>query len=117
MSLPYLVDKTISLSTRSPIAAKAIGNFRDLAVVTPWRRRELHRLYRYWRQGFTTARRLHESAADHPWTTPKDWAGMGYTTALTVLSHVLHTYIERCMKTEDVSYQMMRNDLNRDMKE
>ena len=35
--------------------AKAVGNFRYLATVTPWRQRELERLDRYWRQGFKTA--------------------------------------------------------------
>ena len=44
-------------------------------------------------------------------------AGMGYTTTLAVLSHALHVYVERCMKTEDVAYQMMRNTLDRDMRE
>ncbi len=43
--------------------------------------------------------------------------GMGYPTTLTVLSHVLHDYTERCMQTEDVEEQMMRNDLDRAMKE
>ncbi len=28
--------------------AKAVGNFRYLAVITPWRQRELDRLDRYW---------------------------------------------------------------------
>ena len=65
--------------------AKVIGNFRYLAVVTPWSRRDLERLDRYWRQGFKTAWRLNESTADHPWTTPKNMAGMGYTTTLAVL--------------------------------
>jgi hypothetical protein len=44
-------------------------------------------------------------------------AGMGYTTTLTVLSHSLHAHIERCMKTEDVARQMMKNDLDRVMKD
>ena len=44
-------------------------------------------------------------------------AGMGYPTTLAVLSHALHAYTERCMKTEDVVQQMMRNDLDRVMKE
>jgi hypothetical protein len=35
-------------------AAKAVGNFRYLAAVTPWKRRELQRLDRYCRQGFKT---------------------------------------------------------------
>ena len=42
---------------------------------------------------------------------------MGYTTTLAVLSHALHAYVERCMKTEDVAHQMTRNDLDRAMKE
>jgi hypothetical protein len=36
-------------------SAKAVGNFRYLAAVTPWRQKELERLDRYWRQGFKTA--------------------------------------------------------------
>jgi hypothetical protein len=44
-------------------------------------------------------------------------AGMGYATTLPVLSHALHAHIERCMKTEDVSRQMMKNDLDRAMKD
>ncbi len=42
---------------------------------------------------------------------------MGYTTTLVVLSHALHAHIERYMKTEDVSRQMMKNDLDRAMKD
>ena len=97
--------------------AKAIGNFRYLAVVTPWSRRDLERLDRYWRQGFKTAWRLNESTADHPWTTPKNMAGMGYTTTLAVLSHSLHSHVDRCMKIRDVTYQIMQNDLLRVMKD
>jgi hypothetical protein len=44
-------------------------------------------------------------------------AGMGYTTTLEILSHTLHAHIERCMKTEDVAFQMMKNDLDRVMKD
>jgi hypothetical protein len=44
-------------------------------------------------------------------------AGMGYATILAVLSHALHAHIERCMKTEDVARQMMKNDLDRAMKD
>jgi hypothetical protein len=44
-------------------------------------------------------------------------AGMGYTSTLAILSHALHTHIERCMKTEDVACQMMKNDLDRVMKD
>jgi hypothetical protein len=98
-------------------SAKAVGNFRYLAVITPWRQRELDRLDRYWRQGFKTAWRLNEGTADHPWTTPKNMAGMGYTSTLAILSHALHAHIERCMKTEDVACQMMKNDLDRAMKD
>ena len=60
---------------------------------------------------------MNESTADHPWTTSKSMTGMEYTTTLAVLSHDLYTYVERCMKTEDVSHQMTRNDLDRVMKE
>jgi ribonuclease HI len=98
-------------------SAKAVGNFRYLAAITPWRQRELDRLDRYWRQGFKTAWRLNEGTADHPWTTPKNMAGMGYTSTLAILSHALHAHIERCMKTEDVACQMMKNDLDRAMKD
>ena len=38
----------------SMFSAKAVGNFRYLPVVTPWRQKELERLDRYWRQGFKT---------------------------------------------------------------
>ncbi len=60
---------------------------------------------------------MNESTTDHPWTTSKSMTGMEYTTTLAVLSHALYTYVERCMKTEDVSHQMTRNDLDRVMKE
>ena len=43
-------------------------------------------------------------------------AGMGYPSTLAILSHALHAHVERCMKTEDVAYQMMKNDLDRAMK-
>ena len=98
-------------------SAKAVGNFRYLAAITPWRQRELDRLDRYWRQGFKTAWRLNEGTADHPWTTPKNMAGMGYASTLAILSHAVHAHIERCMKTEDVACQMMKNDLDRAMKD
>jgi hypothetical protein len=86
--------------TMAMFSAKVVGNFRYLTVVTPWRQRELDRLDKYCRQGFKTAWCLNESTAGHPWTTPKNMAGMGntVTTTLAVLSHVLHAYIERCMK-------------------
>ena len=32
---------------------------------------------------------------DHPWTTSKNMAGMGYTSTLAILSHALHAHIER----------------------
>jgi hypothetical protein len=67
----------------------------------------LDRLDRYWRQGFKTAWRLNEDTTDHPWTTTKNMAGMGYTSTLAILSHALHAHIERFMKTEDVACQMM----------
>jgi hypothetical protein len=86
-------------------SAKEVGNFGYLVAITSWRQRELDRLDQYWCQGFKTTCRLNESTADHPWTTPKNMTGMGYTTTLTVLSHGLHTHIERCMKTEDVARQ------------
>jgi hypothetical protein len=98
-------------------SAKAVGNFRYLAAITPWRQRKLDRLDRYWRQGFKTAWRLNEGTADHPWTTPKNMAGMGYTSTLTIFSHALHAHVETCMKIEDVVCQMMRNDLDRAMKD
>jgi hypothetical protein len=44
-------------------------------------------------------------------------AGMGYASTLAILSHAFHTHIERCMKTEDVVCQMMKNDLDRVMKD
>ena len=61
-------------------SAKTVGNFRYLPVFTPWRQKELDRLDKYWRKGFKTACRLSESTADHPGTTPKNMADMGYTT-------------------------------------
>jgi hypothetical protein len=79
-------------------SAKAVGNFRYLEAITPWRKRELDRLDRYWRQGFKTAWRLHEGTADHPWTTPKNMAGMGYASTLAILSHALHAHVERCSR-------------------
>jgi hypothetical protein len=60
---------------------------------------------------------MNEGTVDHPWTTPKNMAGMGYTTTLAVLSHALCAHIERYMKAEDVARQMMKNDLDRVMKD
>jgi len=58
-------------------AAKAVGNFRYLATA-PWKRRDLERLDRLWRQGYKTAWKLNESTVNHPWTSPKNMGGMGY---------------------------------------
>ena len=41
--------------------------------------------------------------------------GMGYTTTLATLAHTLHTHVDRCMKTRDVTYHIMKNDLKRVM--
>ena len=49
--------------------------------------------------------------------TPKNMTDMEYTTTLVVLFHSLHMHVERCMKTRDVTYQIMQNDLHRSMKE
>jgi hypothetical protein len=97
-------------------AAKAVGNFRYLATA-PWKRRDLDRLDRYWRQGYKTAWKLNESVADQPWTTPKNMGGMGYTTTLAIIAHTLHAHVDRCMKTKDVAHCIMENDLQRAMKE
>ena len=44
---------------------------------------------------------------------------MGFNTTLDrdVLTQALHDHIDRCMKTVDVTCQLMKNDLNRDMQE
>jgi len=63
-------------------SAKEVGNFRYLTAVTAWKRRELERLDRYWRQGFKTVCRLNEGTADHPWTTPTNMGGMAYPTKM-----------------------------------
>ena len=97
-------------------AAKAVGNFRYLATA-PWKRRDLDRLDRLWRQGYKTAWKLNESTANHPWTSPKDMGGMGYTTTLAVIAHTLHAHVDRCMQTEDVACQIMKNNLQRAMQE
>ncbi len=44
-------------------------------------------------------------------------SGMGYDTTLAVMSYSLHEYIERYMKTRDVTYQIMQNELHRAMKD
>jgi hypothetical protein len=75
--------------------AKAVGNFRYLATA-PWKRRDLDRLDRYWRQGYKTAWKLNESV---------------------VIAHTLHAHVDRFMKTKDVAHCIMENDLQRAMKE
>jgi hypothetical protein len=40
---------------------------------------------------------------------------MGYTTTLTVIAHTLHVHVDRCMQTEDVACQIMKNNLQRVM--
>jgi hypothetical protein len=97
-------------------AAKAVGNFRYLATA-PWKRRDLQRLDRLWRQGYKAAWKLNESTANHPWTSPKDIGGMRYTTTLAVIAHNLHAHVDRCMQTEDVACQIMENNLSRVMQE
>ncbi len=42
---------------------------------------------------------------------------MGYTTTLAILAHTLHAHVDRCMRTKDVAYHIMINDLHRVMKE
>jgi hypothetical protein len=95
---------------------KAVGNFRYLATA-PWRKRDWDRLDRYCRQGYKTAWKLNESVANHQWTTPKNMGGMGYTTTLVILAHTLHAHVDRCMRTKDVAYHLMTNDLHSAMKE
>jgi hypothetical protein len=70
--------------------AKTVGNFRYLATA-PWKRRNLGRLDRLWRQGYKTAWKLNESTVNHPWTSPKNMGGMGYTTTLAVIAHTNDT--------------------------
>ncbi len=72
---------------------------------------------RYCRQGYKTAWKLNESVANQPWTTPKNMGGMGYTTTLAILAHTLHAHVDRCMRTKDVAYHIMVNDLHIAMKE
>ncbi len=43
--------------------------------------------------------------------------GMGYTTTLGVIVHTLHSHVDRCMQTEDVTCQIMKNNLQRVMQE
>lgn len=40
-----------------------------------------------------------------------------YTMTLAILVHTRHTHVDRCMKTKDVAYQIMENDLKRAMQE
>jgi hypothetical protein len=42
---------------------------------------------------------------------------LAYTTTLTVIVHTLHAHVDRCMQTEDVACQIMRNNLQRAMRE
>ncbi len=42
---------------------------------------------------------------------------MEYTTTLVILTHTLHTHVDRCMRTKDVAYHIMTNDLYIAMKE
>ena len=98
------------------LVAKVVGNFRYL-MTAPCRNRDLDRLDRYWRQGYKTARKLNESVANQPWTTPKNMGGMGYTTTLTSLTHTLYDHVDRYMRTKDVAHHIMTNDLHNAMKE
>jgi hypothetical protein len=96
--------------------AKVVGNFRYLATA-PWKRRDLDRLDRYWRQGYKTVWKLNESVTDQPWTTPKNMVGMGYTTTLAIITHTLHAHVDRLMNRKDVANCIMENDLQRVIKE
>jgi hypothetical protein len=98
--------------------SKSVGNFRYLPTV-PWRKRDLDRLDRYWCQGYKTAWKLNESVADQPWTAPKNMGGMRYTTTLVIrgVAHTLHAHVDRCMRTKDVAYHIMTNDLHNAMQE
>ena len=42
---------------------------------------------------------------------------MGYTTTLAVIAHTLHAHVDRCMQTEDVACQIMKNNLQRAMQD
>jgi hypothetical protein len=42
---------------------------------------------------------------------------MGYVTTMTVMDHTLHTHVYRCMQTEVVSCQIMKNNLQQTMQE
>ncbi len=43
--------------------------------------------------------------------------GMEYTTTLAVIAHTLHAHVDRYMQTEDVACQIMKNNLQRAMRE
>jgi hypothetical protein len=43
--------------------------------------------------------------------------GMGYTTTLAILALILHAHVDRFMRTKDVAYHIMVNDLHITMKE
>ena len=76
-------------------ASKTVGNFRYLATV-PWKRRDLNRLDRYWRQGYKTVWKLN--------------------TTLAIIARTLNAHGDRCMKTKDVALCIMEDDLQRAMK-
>jgi hypothetical protein len=82
-----------------------------------WKPRDLERLDQYWRQGYKTAWKLNKSTATQPWTTPKNMGAMGYNTTTTVLTHTLHAHVDRCLKTEYVACQIMKNNLKRAMRQ
>ena len=42
---------------------------------------------------------------------------MGYTTTLDILAHTLHVHVDRYMRTKDVAYHIITNDLHITMKE
>ena len=71
---------------------------------------------RYCRQGYKTVWTLNESIANQSWTTPQNMGGMGYTTTLAILAHTPHTHVDRCMRTKNVAYHIMDNDLHKSMK-
>jgi hypothetical protein len=41
---------------------------------------------------------------------------MGYTTTLAILTHTLYDHVDRFMRTKDVAYHIIINDLHRAMK-
>ena len=40
-----------------------------------------------------------------------------YVTTLAILVHTLHAHVDRCMKTKDVAFHIMENDLKGAMQE